>query len=150
MLNFHSEENLAMLWKQAVFICHYNSCSQSFSHVRLFLTPWTVACQAPLSTEILKQEKRNRLPLPTAGDLPNPGIKPVSLESPALEGRFFTTSITWEALYDPCYGTNWIKHSHQTWSLMNGNTVLYLYRFMRHEDGRRIGCVTEEFSQSFY
>ena len=101
MLNFHSEENLAMLWKQAVFICRYNSCSQSFSHVRLFLTPWTVASQAPLSTEFLKQEKKNRLPLPPAGDLPNPGIESVSLESLALEGRFFTTSITWEVLLWP-------------------------------------------------
>ena len=76
--------------------------------------------------EFFRQEKHKRLPLSAAGDLPNPGIKPVSPESPALAGRFFTISTTWEALYDPCNGTNWIKHSHQTWSLMNDNTVLYL------------------------
>ena len=35
--------------------------------------------------------------LPTPGDLPNPGIEPKSLESPALVGRFFTSSTTWEA-----------------------------------------------------
>jgi len=33
---------------------------------------------------------------PTPGDLPNPGIEPVSLASPALAGRFFTTNATWE------------------------------------------------------
>ena len=39
----------------------------------------------------------SRLPFPTPGDLPDSGIKPVSLVSPALAGRFFTTSATWEA-----------------------------------------------------
>ena len=37
------------------------------------------------------------LPCPSPGDLPIPGIEPMSLKSPALTGRFFTTSITWEA-----------------------------------------------------
>ena len=32
------------------------------------------------------------------GDLPNPGVRPASLTSPALAGRFFATSTTWEAL----------------------------------------------------
>ena len=36
------------------------------------------------------------MPFPTLGDLPDPGIKPVSLVPPALAGRFFTTSPTWE------------------------------------------------------
>ena len=35
--------------------------------------------------------------VPTPGDLPNPGIEPASLVSPALAGSFFTTSATWEA-----------------------------------------------------
>ena len=38
------------------------------------------------------------LPLPTPGDLPDPGIEPASLASLALAGTFFTTSTTWEAL----------------------------------------------------
>ena len=54
-------------------------------------TPWTVACRAPLSLEISREEHRSGLPLPTPGDLPNPGIEPKSLASPALAGRFFTT-----------------------------------------------------------
>ena len=40
---------------------------------------------------------RSGLPFPSPGDLPNPGIEPVSLTSPALVGRFFTTSATWVA-----------------------------------------------------
>ena len=41
------------------------------------------------------------LPFPSAGDLPDPGIKPTHLMSPALADGFFTTSTTWEALIDP-------------------------------------------------
>ena len=44
-----------------------------------------------------KQEYWSGLPFPPPGDLPSPGIEPMSLTSPALEGRFFTTSATWEA-----------------------------------------------------
>ena len=45
-----------------------------------------------------RQEYWNGLPCPSPGDLPNPGIESMSLLSPALAGRFFTTSTTWEAL----------------------------------------------------
>ena len=62
------------------------------SCVQLFVTPWTVTCQAPLSMEFSRQEYWSRLPFPTSGDLPNPGIKPTSLASPALAGRFFTAT----------------------------------------------------------
>ena len=54
-------------------------------------TPWTVADQVPLSMEFSRQEHWNGLSFPTPGDLPDPGIEPVSLESPVLAGRFFTT-----------------------------------------------------------
>ena len=64
------------------------------SHVRLFGTPWFVAHEALLSMEFSRQEYWSRLPFPTAGDLPDPGIKPTSLVSPALAGGFFTTSAT--------------------------------------------------------
>ena len=63
-----------------------------FSHVQLFLTLWTVAHQAPLSTEFSKQEYWSGLPCPPPRDLPNPGIEPTSLISPALAGGFFTTT----------------------------------------------------------
>ena len=70
-------------------------CSQSLSRIRLFATKWTVTRQAPLSMEFPRQEYWRGLPFPSPGDLPDPGIEPVSLESPALGGRFFTTSATY-------------------------------------------------------
>ena len=66
------------------------------SHVRLYATLWTVACQAPLSVGFSRQEHWSQLPCTSQGDLPCPGIEPFSLMSPALVGRFFTTSTTWE------------------------------------------------------
>ena len=68
------------------------------SRVQLFAALWTVACQAPLFLEFSKQEYWSELPLPTPGNLPDPGIKPISLASLALVDRFFTTRATWEAL----------------------------------------------------
>ena len=62
-----------------------------------FVTPWTVACQAPLSTGFFRQEYWGGLPLPPSGDLLDPGVKPGSLPSPALAGGSFTTTTTWEA-----------------------------------------------------
>ena len=60
-------------------------------HVQLFATPWTVALQAPLSMELSKQEYWSGLLFPSARDLHDPGIKPVSLVSPVLTGGSFTT-----------------------------------------------------------
>ena len=48
------------------------------SRVRLFVTPWTVAHQAPPSMEFSRQEYLSGLPFPFPGDLPNPGIEPRS------------------------------------------------------------------------
>ena len=72
-----------------------------FSRVRLSVTPWTVAHQAPLSMGFSRQEYCSGLPFPSLGDPPDPGSKPMSLVSPALAGGFFTTSATWEALIEP-------------------------------------------------
>ena len=62
------------------------------SHVQLFVMPWSVARQAPLSMGFSRQEYLSRLPCPPPGGLPDPGIELESLMSPALAGRFFTTS----------------------------------------------------------
>ena len=70
--------------------------AQLLSRVRLFMTPGT--CQAPLSMGFPRQEYWTGLPFPTPGDLPDPGIKPASLVSPALAGGFFTTIAAWEAI----------------------------------------------------
>ena len=69
-----------------------------FSRVQLFATPWTVAFQVPLSMGFSRQEYWSGLPCPPPGDLPDPGIEPVSLPSPVLAGGFFTINATWEAL----------------------------------------------------
>ena len=53
------------------------------------LRPYVVAHQVPLSMEFSRQEYWRGLLFPTPGDLPDPGIKPVSLVFPALAGRFF-------------------------------------------------------------
>ena len=58
---------------------------------------WLVACQVPLPMGFSRQEYWNGLPCPPPGGLPDPGIKPASLMSPALEVGFFTTSTIWEA-----------------------------------------------------
>ena len=68
------------------------------SCVRLFVTPWTVAHQAPLSTEFSRQEYWNQLPFPPPGDFPDPGIEPESPMPPALAGGFFTTESIFFAL----------------------------------------------------
>ena len=62
------------------------------SSIQLFVTPWTVACQAPLSMKFSRQEYWSGLPFPSLGDHPDPGIEPVSLVSSVLAGRFFSTA----------------------------------------------------------
>ena len=69
-----------------------------FSRVWLFVIPWTAAHQTPLTMEFSRQEYWSGLPFPTPGDLPNLGIEPAFLTSPALSGGFFITSTTWETL----------------------------------------------------
>ena len=63
-------------------VCNYTRvCMHALllSCVQLFLTPWTGAHQAPLSTGFPRQEYWSEFPFPPPGDLPDPGIKPGSL-----------------------------------------------------------------------
>ena len=79
--------------KEFQFMC---ACVPScFRHVWLYATPWTVSHRL---MGFSRQEYRSGLPCPPPGYLPDSGIKPVSLMSPALAGGFFTTNATWEAL----------------------------------------------------
>ena len=57
------------------------TCAQSLSRIQLFDAPWSVAHQAPLFMAFSMQEYCSGQPLPSSGDLPDPGIKP---RSPAL------------------------------------------------------------------
>ena len=70
------------------------------SCVQLFAPQWTVGHQALLSIGLSRQEYWSGLPCSPPGGLPNSGIEPKFLMSPALAGGFFTTSATWEAPYD--------------------------------------------------
>ena len=76
----------------------YTVCTPSLSWVQLFMTLWSVAHQAPLSTGFFRQEYWNGLPFPPPGDLPDPGIESVLCVS-CIAGRFFTTRAIWEALW---------------------------------------------------
>ena len=60
-------------------------------------------CQAPLSARFSRQEYWSELPWPPPGDIPDPGIEPASLMSPALAGRFFTTGATQEGSTCDCF-----------------------------------------------
>ena len=88
---------LQIKWNFLLFYFFMLSC------VQLLATPWTVACQAPLSMEFSRQEYWSELSfLSTPGDLSDPGIKHVSLASPALTGRFFPTSTTGSPYVSVC------------------------------------------------
>ena len=60
----------------------------ALSYVQLFVILEAVACQTPLSVAFSRQEYWSGLPFPFPGNLPNPGVKPMS---PALAGGFFAT-----------------------------------------------------------
>ena len=68
-----------------------------FNHVCLSASPWTVACQAPLSMAFSRQVYWSGWLCPSPGGFPDLGIEPESLMSPASTGCFFTISTTWEA-----------------------------------------------------
>ena len=78
-------------WVAISFSKVLHACMLSHvSHAQLFATPWTEARQAPLSMGFSRQEYWSGLPCPPPGDLPDPGIEPTSLMSPALAGGFIS------------------------------------------------------------
>ena len=95
------ETHFSYSWTIVGFL-HHCMCACMFSHfsrVRLFVTLWTVAHQAPLSKEFSRQEDWRGLPFPSPRDLPNLEIKLVSDFVSCIAGGFFTHWATWEALY---------------------------------------------------
>ena len=77
-------------WNACVCATHRMECIRAcchFSCVQLFATIRAIAYQAPLSAGFTRQEYWSGLPFPSPGDVPDPGIEPVS---PGLAGRFFT------------------------------------------------------------
>ena len=77
-----------------------------FIRVRLFATLCTIAHKTPLSMGLSRQECWRGLPCPPPGDLLDLGIEPTSPRFPALSGKFFTTSTTWEVLCSLHCGLN--------------------------------------------
>ena len=71
-----------------LYMCVCTCMLSCFSRVRLFATLWTVASQAPLSMGFSRQEYWSGLPYLPPGNLPDPGIGPVSIMSAALAGEF--------------------------------------------------------------
>ena len=112
-------------WKgpQGMFVFYLCVCVCVYVCAQLCLTlcdPMDCSYQAPLSIDFSRQEYRSGWPFPSPGDLPDPGTEPTSLKSSALAGRFFTTSITWEApvLHDS------FQMANQNFSLSMG---VYMY-----------------------
>ena len=70
------------------------------SHIQLFFDPMDyIACQFPLSMGFPRQEYWNGFSFPFPGDLPRPGIEPMS---PAMEEGFFTTELPGKPIKDLC------------------------------------------------
>ena len=80
-------------------VTHYMYVLSHISHIQLFATLYTVACQTPLSKGFSRQEYWNGLPCLPPGNLPDPGIEcRLLFKSLALAGGFFSTRATWETL----------------------------------------------------
>ena len=86
----------------------HTNCGCALRHVSrrvwLFATPWTVVHQAPLSVGVSRQEYWRGLPCPPPGDLPDPGIEPTFLMSPAL-----AVTRTWYNLHKS--NLHWVPES---------------------------------------
>ena len=65
---------------------HRCACAKSLSHIQLFATLWTVACQTPLSMGFFRQGYWSGLPCPSPGVFPSQGSNPSSPVAPALQG----------------------------------------------------------------
>ena len=90
--NEFSNQSLFPTYRSEVYVC-----AESLRHVWLDATPWTIACQVPLSMGLSWQEHRNGLPCAPPRDTTNPGTEPASPVSLAPAGGFSPTSATWEA-----------------------------------------------------
>ena len=121
-LGFQPKESDSSTWTSPLMVC-----AGMFSRLWLFAAPRTIAYLAPLSMGFPRQEYWEGLPCPPPGDLPNPGIKLVSLTPPTLVGGFFTTGTTWEVLLS-WYSLLFLHHmSHNynfIWNWMLNETFL--------------------------
>ena len=90
-----------------------------------FVTPWTIACQAPLSMEFSRQEYWSGLPFPPSGDLPTQRLNPHLLQYPATAGGFFTTEPPGKPLVKQIYWeTNKQKKRHKMETILKNSNVI--------------------------
>ena len=125
---------LELIWGQInPFLQNYMcACVLSrFRFIQLFVTPWTVARQAPLSMGFSRLEYWSVLPYPPTGDLPNLGIETASLISPALAGGFFITSATWEAHKIMCWGPKVTRQTHNLQSIDSICEILSMLNYVQ-------------------
>ena len=123
------EQNSPAVPFNASCVCMH---AKSF-HVWLCVTLCIIAHQAPLSTEFSRQECYSWLPCAPSGGLPDTGIEPASLKSPALAGRFLTTSTTFIQFTSVqflshvwLFGTPWITACQASLSITNSWSLLKL------------------------
>ena len=110
------------------FLCHLVSgCVLSSSVESNSVASRTVAHQIPLPMEFSRREQWSGVPFPTAGDLPDPGIEPVSLVSPALAGRFYTASTTWELM--TAFNLNHFHQGHTSRCNHIGKVRAFIHEF---------------------
>ena len=92
-----------------------------FSRVRLFVTPGTVAYQAPLSMGFSRQENWSRLPFPSPGDLPDPGIEP---QSPTLQADALTSEPPGKPwMWELDYKESWAPKNCCFWTMVLEKTL---------------------------
>ena len=100
--------------RDAAYLTNFDHLCMCAKSLQSCLTLYNPMDCSLLSMGFSWQEYWSGLPCSSLGDVPDPGIKPVSLMSPALAGRFFTTSTSWEALclqfYDGYKGTWELSH----------------------------------------
>ena len=115
-------------------------CAKLFQSCLTLATLWNVAHQAPLSMGFSRQKNWSGLPCPPPGDLPNLGIKPMSLTSPALAEGFFTTSTTWEALRSVnVYIHTWNIHTLNYFHILGKDEVIHYTDFCGWEYLDKVG-----------
>ena len=97
-----------------------------FSCIWLSATPWTEAHQAPQFTKFSRQKYWSELPWSPPGDLPDPGIKFMSLTSPALAAEFSTNCATWEAPPSHLHKHTHIKENNPLWFNLHITKTAYI------------------------
>ena len=116
----------------SIYLYRYTYIVKVLSHVQLFVTPWTVAHQAPLSMGFSRQEQWSGLSFPSPGDLPDLGIKP---RSPALQADALTSEPTGKPIQIYIY-----THYVYIFTYIHSNTIKEQARWRKE---RRVGTPEE-------